>query len=70
MSTKPVGHFQSVACQLALSSSPWVPVGEFRGLLGMLKGEAQGPPERGLPVYLGVGQSGGGEGPRIVPQTA
>ena len=56
-----MGHFQSVACQLALSSSPWVPVGEFRGLLGMLKGEAQGPPERGLPVYLGVGQSGGGE---------
>ena len=55
VSTKLVGHFQSVVCQLALSSSPWVPVGEFRGLLGMLKGEAQGPPESGLPRILGSG---------------
>lgn len=50
-----VGHFQAVVCQLSLSSRPWFPVGELRGLLGMPKGEAQDPPESGLPRVLGSG---------------
>ena len=58
-----VVYFQSVVCHLAVSSSLWFPVGGFRRLLGMLKGEAEHPPESGLPYAFGRGTEWQAEGP-------